>query len=108
MTFSIIPEKYLKEDINYVSSLSKSKFPSLASVSDLQKNKNGFIMKKRVTLEDNLRMNNNNNNNIVDNMILSHLSTKRKEFNSDRFRKIFEKFDSMIEELILKRKNNIY
>ena len=30
---------------------------------------------------------------VADNMILSHLSNKRKEFNMERFDKIFEYFD---------------
>lgn len=56
-------------------------------------NKNN--LKKENSIEFIIR----HNPNIVDNMILSHLSTKRKEFNHDRMRKIFEKFDKQVLEL---------
>ena len=41
----------------------------------------------------------NINPNIVDNMILSHLSTKRKEYSIERFEKIFERFDKLFPEI---------
>ena len=50
---------------------------------------------KRNKLNDNRHK----NQNIADNMILSHLSSKRKEYNIERFEKIFDKFDKMLDEL---------
>lgn len=95
MTFAIINENYLKEEDQENSIL-----PILAKMKPSLKNKKDKmsktkITKQKVTKEKLLR----NNENIVDNMILSHLSTKRKEFNSDRFRKIFERFDKMMDEV---------
>lgn len=34
----------------------------------------------------------------VDNLILSHLSTKLRDFNNERFEKIFQRFDSLFKE----------
>ena len=34
----------------------------------------------------------------IDNLILSHLSTKRKDYSNERFEKIFQRFDSLFAE----------
>lgn len=85
MTFSIIPEKYLREE-SYLPEMPKLKSLTTRSLNKETRAKTNKVKKVG---EGGFRQ----TNNIVENMILSHLSTKRKEFNSDRFRKIFENFD---------------
>jgi hypothetical protein len=91
MTFSIIPEKYLRED-SYLPEMPKLKSLTTRTINKDLRSKASKVKKAG---EGGFR----HNNNIVDNMILSHLSTKRKEFNTDRFRKIFENFDMTIFDL---------
>ena len=90
MSFSIIPENYLL-DINYLPEISNKKY----SHNNFKSNSTSNLKKRKVQMESNFR----GTSSIVDNMILSHLSTKRKEFNSDRFKKIFDRFDKLFEEL---------
>jgi hypothetical protein len=91
MTFSIIPEKYLRDE-SYLPEMPKLKsFNSRPLNKDIRSKAN----KVKKLGEGGFRQ----TNNIVENMILSHLSTKRKEFNSDRFRKVFENFDTTIFEV---------
>ena len=42
------------------------------------------------------------NLNQIDNLILSHLSTKRKDYNNERFEKIFQRFDQLFNEFVKK------
>jgi tetratricopeptide (TPR) repeat protein len=88
MTFSVIPEKYLSEDHVF--------HPVMSKINMMINNTNGF--KKSKAKEKYQIGISRRTNNVVDNMILSHLSTKRKEFNTDRFRKIFESFDKILNE----------
>ena len=98
MTFSIIPEKYLSDEGSFLPMMSKLN----SLVFRTNKDNRSKINKVKVA-EGGFR----SNNNVVDNMILSHLSTKRKEFNSDRFRKIFENFDKFLHEAKDNFKNSI-
>jgi hypothetical protein len=84
MSFSIIPEKYL--DLNFLPDITSKR-------SNNYKSKTPNIKNRKVQIAP------NRNNNIVDNMILSHLSSNRKEFNSDRFKKIFERFDKLLNDM---------
>ena len=84
MTFQIIYEKYLSKDYLHDPNEVKKKH----NYEKLLKKRNGFYDNK--TEKDNLGH--------IDNLILSHLSTKRKDYSNERFEKIFQRFDSMFSE----------
>ncbi len=84
MTFQIIYEKYLSKDYLRDPNEVKKKH----NYEKLLKKRNGFYDNK--TEKDNLGH--------IDNLILSHLSTKRKDYSNERFEKIFQRFDSMFSE----------
>ena len=84
MTFQIIYEKYLSKDYLHDPNEVKKKH----NYEKLLKKRNGFYDNK--SEKDNLGH--------IDNLILSHLSTKRKDYSNERFEKIFQRFDSMFSE----------
>ncbi len=81
MTFQIIYEKYLSKDYLHDPNEVKKKH----NYEKMLKKRNGFFENK--TEKDNLGH--------IDNLILSHLSTKRKDYSNERFEKIFQRFDLM-------------
>jgi tetratricopeptide (TPR) repeat protein len=102
MTFPVILEKYLKDEED----LTDISIPAMNKFNHLFQTKKNIILNKKSHKK--LFIHNESSkireNHIVDNLILSHLSTKRKEFNTDRFKKIFERFDKMLEDVKLKCK----
>ncbi len=84
MTFQIIYEKYLSKDYLHDPKEAKKK----QYYEKIQKKRNGFSESK--SEKDNLGH--------IDNLILSHLSTKRKDYSNERFEKIFQRFDSLFAE----------
>jgi len=93
ITFPIINEKYLKDDDS--PSYSESFLPNLGKFKPAIKSK-FFLNTKKLQSKVNIKRTLiTKNSHIVDNLILSHLSTKRKEYSTDRFRYIFERFDKM-------------
>jgi hypothetical protein len=97
LSFTIIPEKYLKDefDVNSTtlpsiqkSRIGKKKNKEARSYNFLKNNSHKKISFNELDIK--------HENHHVNNMILSHLSTKRKDFNTDRFRKIFERFDKIL------------
>ena len=103
MSFPIIPEKYLKDEYD----MDSIKFPKIEkSKIGMQNFKTGnrydVFGKNKAKTKNNFDMKEENNH--VNDMILSHLSTKRKDFNTDRFRKIFDRFEKISSEI----KKNIF
>lgn len=97
MSFTIIPEKYLRDDydINCLTLPSIRKFNKNHSISNRASILN--VLKNRSHQKPSFNdLDIKHENHHVNNMILSHLSTKRKDFNTDRFRKIFERFDQIL------------
>ena len=81
MTFQIIYEKYLSKDY-------------LHDPNEVNKKHNyEKILKKSNVMFEN--KNEKDNLGHIDNLILSHLSTKRKDYSNERFEKIFQRFDLM-------------
>lgn len=86
MSFQIIHEKYLTHDYSEEGNgkkdndkyKSRSKFKKNGNAND-KSEKDGF--------------------NQIDNLILSHLSTKRKDYSNERFERIFRRFDENFKEL---------
>lgn len=85
MTFATIREKYIDD----------AYLELVASDRGIKQSFGTFKVtsskKKETKREDNIVK--------VDNMILSHLSSKRKTFSIDRFEKIFERFDKYFIEI---------
>ena len=83
MNFQIIYEKYLSQD--YLSNV------------DNNKKKNVKYKNKKNSYRDSSKNEKDELNNI-NNLILSHLSNKRKDYNNERFEKHFERFDLLFKE----------
>jgi hypothetical protein len=100
MSFTIIPEKYLKDDfdINCITLPSIQKFKNKLNKTKRGKSIN-FLKNPSFKKTAYNELDVKHENHHVNNMILSHLSTKRKDFNTDRFRKIFERFDVILNNL---------
>ena len=86
MNFQIIYEKYLTQD--YLSNVENN---------NKKKNKYEKYKKKKTVYRDSSKNEKDELNNI-NNLILSHLSNKRKDFNNERFEKNFERFDLLFKE----------
>lgn len=109
MSFAIITEDYLKEEFHFhkiqieeeMEHFNWNKYikaydrPGLAA--NAKKNYNVKVKKSKVKNQNLLEVNQRQTNHIAENMILSHLSTKRKEFSIKRFDKIFLRFDKYLE-----------
>ena len=85
MTFQIINTKYLEND--YLNTDNEKK--------KLKKKKRDFSNINKIDKE---------NLGQIDNLILSHLSTKRKDYSSERFEYIFKRFDRLFEKFAGKSK----
>jgi hypothetical protein len=85
MTFQIINTKYLEND--YLNTDNEKK--------KLKKKKRDFSNINKIDKE---------NLGQIDNLILSHLSTKRKDYSSERFEYIFKRFDRLFEKFAGKNK----
>ena len=85
MTFQIINTKYLEND--YLNTDNEKK--------KLKKKKRDFSNINKIDKE---------NLGQIDNLILSHLSTKRKDYSSERFEYIFKRFDRLFEKFAGKGK----
>ena len=85
MTFQIIKTKYLEND--YLNTDNEKK--------KLKKKKRDFSNINKIDKE---------NLGQIDNLILSHLSTKRKDYSSERFEYIFKRFDRLFEKFAGKNK----
>lgn len=97
MSFPIIPEKYLKDEFD----ISSIKLPKIDKLKQNFKTGNSYDIfgKNRLKAKTINNFDMKDENNHVNDMILSHLSTKRKDFNTDRFRKIFERFEKISTEI---------
>lgn len=60
------------------------------------KMKGGFNKKKTKKIRTNVFSDNNEGTSVADNMILSHLSAKRKEYSVERFENLFKNFDDQL------------
>ena len=96
MNFQIIYEKYLTQD--YLSNVENN---------NKKKNKYEKYKKKKTVYRDSSKNEKDELNNI-NNLILSHLSNKRKDFNNERFEKNFERFDLLFKEFCekIEKENN--
>jgi hypothetical protein len=96
MNFQIIYEKYLTQD--YLSNDENN---------NKKKNKYEKYKKKKTVYRDSSKNEKDELNNI-NNLILSHLSNKRKDFNNERFEKNFERFDLLFKEFCekIEKENN--
>ena len=96
MNFQIIYEKYLSQD--YLSNDENN---------NKKKNKYEKYKKKKTVYRDSSKNEKDELNNI-NNLILSHLSNKRKDFNNERFEKNFERFDLLFKEFCekIEKENN--
>lgn len=95
MTFQVIHEKYLAND--YLEDQNNKK--EIPGYYDKYKKNSSF--KKSLGLSKKNK-NEKENLNQIDNLILSHLSTKRKDYNNERFEKIFQRFDQLFNEFVKK------
>jgi hypothetical protein len=100
MSFTIIPEKYLKDEFD----VNCTALPLIQKFRNGQKKSKGGQSFNLLKNYSNKRMSFNDldtkhENHNVNNIILSHLSTKRKDFNTDRFRKIFERYDKILNDV---------
>ena len=96
MNFQIIYEKYLNQDY-------------LRNVENNNKKKNKYEKyKKKKTVYRDSSKNEKDELNNINNLILSHLSNKRKDFNNERFEKNFERFDLLFKEFCekIEKENN--
>jgi hypothetical protein len=96
MTFPVIHEKYISEE--YLEE-STSVLPAINGKNTFRKLNNHHKMAKSFSKKKISKTHSRKDSNIVDNLILSHLSTKRKEYSIERFEKIFERFDDYLIEL---------
>jgi len=96
MNFQIIYEKYLTQD--YLNNDENN---------NKKKNKYEKYKKKKTVYRDSSKNEKDELNNI-NNLILSHLSNKRKDFNNERFEKNFERFDLLFKEFCekIEKENN--
>ena len=84
MTFQIIHTKYLEKDyLNNENEMKKKLYY------EKYKKKKGELSSSNKIDKENLGQ--------IDNLILSHLSTKRKDYSSERFEYIFKRFDKLFE-----------
>jgi len=83
MTFQIIHTKYLEKDyLNNENEMKKKLYY------EKYKKKKGELSSSNKIDKENLGQ--------IDNLILSHLSTKRKDYSSERFEFIFKRFDRLL------------
>jgi hypothetical protein len=96
MNFQIIYEKYLSQD--YLSNDENN---------NKKKSKYEKYKKKKIVYRDSSKNEKDELNNI-NNLILSHLSNKRKDYNNERFEKNFERFDLLFKEFCdkIEKENN--
>ena len=92
MTFQIITTKYLENDY-----LNNEKEAKKKLYYEKYKKKKGDLSSNDKNIKENLGQS--------DNLILSHLSTKRKDYSSERFENIFKRFDHMFDNFA--KKNNL-
>ena len=89
MTFQIIHTKYLEKDyLNNENEMKKKLYY------EKYKKKKGELSSSNKIDKENLGQ--------IDNLILSHLSTKRKDYSSERFEYIFKRFDRLFEKFAKK------
>jgi hypothetical protein len=89
MTFQVIHEKYLDENFLEENNSKQQQGKAYGSKKTMFKN-SGKSSTKKIGEKNSLMQ--------VDNLILSHLSTKLRDFNNERFEKIFQRFDSLFKE----------
>ena len=92
MTFQIITTKYLENDYLNNANETKKKMDY-----EKYKKKKGDLSSSDKNIKENLGQS--------DNLILSHLSTKRKDYSSERFENIFKRFDHLFD--TFSKKNNL-